>query len=78
MLHVPFFMIAFNLLQDVFGLIGATISTLVLLAMIVAMLAASSATYEWLEKPSRRAIRRWGDAWLTNHRAKSVARSKGD
>lgn len=78
MLHVPFFMIAFNLLQDVFGLIGATISTLVLLAMIVAMLAASSATYEWLEKPSRRAIRRWGDVWLTNHRAKSVARSKGD
>ncbi|WP_420430708.1 acyltransferase family protein [Hyphobacterium sp.] len=78
MLHVPFFMIAFNLLQDVFGLIGDTISTLVLLALLTAMLAASSATYEWLEKPSRRVIRRWGDTWLSNHRAKSVARSKGD
>ncbi len=78
MLHVPFFMIAFNLFQDVFGLIDETISTISVLAMLAAMLAASSVTYEWLEKPSRRAIRRWGDAWLANHRAKSVARSQGD
>lgn len=78
MLHVPFFMIAFNLLQDVFGLIGDTLSTLALLAMLAAMLAASSLTYEWLEKPSRRAIRRRGDTWLTNHRAKSIARSEGE
>ncbi|GJL96545.1 MAG: acyltransferase [Hyphobacterium sp.] len=78
MLHVPFFMIVFNLLQDVFGLIGESISTLALLAMLAAMLAASSATYEWLEKPSRHVIRRWGDTWLSNHRAKSVARSQGD
>ena len=78
MLHVPFFMIAFNLFQDVFGLIDDTISTVSLLAMLVAMLAASSATYEWLEKPSRHVIRRWGDTWLSNHRAKSVARSQGD
>ncbi len=78
MLHVPFFMIAFNLLQDVFGLIGDTISTFVLLALLMAMLVASSAAYEWLEKPSRHVIRRWGDAWLTKHRAKSVARSQGD
>jgi peptidoglycan/LPS O-acetylase OafA/YrhL len=78
MLHVPFFMIAFNLFQDVFGLIDETVSTVFLLAMLAAMLAASSATYEWLEKPSRHVIRRWGDAWLANHRAKSVARSQGD
>lgn len=78
MLHVPFFMIAFNLFQDVFGLIDETISTISVLAMLAAMLAASSVTYEWLEKPSRRAIRRWGDAWLENYRAKSVARSQGD
>ena len=78
MLHVPFFMIAFNLLQDVFGLVGVSISTLALLALLVAMLAASSATYEWLEKPSRHVIRRWGDTWLSTHRAKSVARSQGD
>jgi peptidoglycan/LPS O-acetylase OafA/YrhL len=71
-------MIAFNLFQDVFGLIDETISTGTLLALLVTMLAASSAIYEWLEKPSRHVIRRWGDTWLANQGAKSVARSQGD
>ena len=71
MLHVPFFMIAFNLLQDVMGVIDETISTMSLLALLAAMLAASSLTYEWLEKPSRRAIRRWGNARLMARRGNS-------
>ncbi|WP_417481369.1 acyltransferase family protein, partial [Maricaulis sp.] len=61
MIHVPFFMVAFNVLQDVFGLIDETMSTGVFIVLFALMIIASSATYQWLERPARSGIRKLGN-----------------
>jgi len=68
MIHVPFFMVSFNLLQDVLGLVDETISWPILLALIIAMLGTSAGTYEWIERPARIRLRAWGEAGLSRRR----------
>lgn len=67
MIHVPFFMFAFNLLQDVLGLVDTTISTGALILLLALMLAVSGAAYKWFERPVRESIRRWGNKLAESH-----------
>lgn len=71
MIHVPFFMIAFNILQDFFGVIDDTISTALILGLLAGLLLASSLTYEILEKPPRNAIRKIADRLFDGEKHKS-------
>jgi len=64
MLHIPFFMVAFNALQDVAGVVDQSMSTMLFAALLVLLLAASVVTFEWIEKPARIYLRRLGDHWL--------------
>jgi peptidoglycan/LPS O-acetylase OafA/YrhL len=64
MLHVPFFMVAFNALQDVAGVIDQSMSTSLFAALLILLLAASAMTFEWIEKPARIYLRKLGDQWL--------------
>lgn len=64
MIHVPFFMVAFNFLQDVAGVIDESMSSGLFLLLLVLMIGASCLTYEMLEKPSRSGIRKMGDRLL--------------
>ena len=68
MIHVPFFMVSFNLLQDVLGVVDQTISWPILLVMMVVMIGVSAGTYEWVERPARTRLREWGEAWLSRRR----------
>ena len=71
MIHVPFFMISFNVLQDVFGVIDDTISTAIILGLLGGLLLASSLTYEILEKPSRNVIRKFAGRLFGGENQKS-------
>jgi len=64
MIHVPFFMVAFNLLQDVLGVIAETMSTGLFAGLLVIMIGVSSLTYEFFEKPARTGIRGMGNRVL--------------
>lgn len=68
MIHVPFFMVSFNFLQDVLGVVDQTISWPILLAMMVVMIGVSAGTYEWVERPARTRMRAWGEAWISRWR----------
>jgi peptidoglycan/LPS O-acetylase OafA/YrhL len=68
MIHVPFFMVGFNLLQDVLGVVDQTVSWPVLLMMLVVMIGVSAGTYEWIERPARTRLRAWGEALISRPR----------
>lgn len=68
MLHVPFFMVGFNVLQDVFGAVQDTMSTGLFLVLLVLMVGLSALTYEGLEKPARIYIRALGTRVLARFR----------
>lgn len=77
MLHVPFFMVSFNLLQDVFGVLQDTMSTGLFAGLLILMLGASAVTYEGLEKPARKHVRALGNSVLMRIRAARKVDRKG-
>ncbi|WP_291767696.1 acyltransferase [Maricaulis sp.] len=64
MIHVPFFMVAFNLLQDVLGVLDQAMPTLVFVSLGTVMIGASAVSHELFEKPARQLIRKVGDHWI--------------
>jgi len=72
MIHVPFFMVAFNFLQDVVGAIDETMSTGLFAVLLVIMIGASALTFEIIEKPARSGIRRLGDRFLKTPTTSSI------
>ena len=72
MIHVPFFMVSFNLLQDVLGVIDETMSTSLFAALLMIMIGASAVTYQIIEKPARTGIRALGDRLLKTPTKSSI------
>lgn len=72
LIHVPFFMVGFNLLQDVLGWVDQTISLPGLVALLLAMIAAAAGTYHWIERPARSCLRSWGDRILGLNRMRQT------
>lgn len=72
LIHVPFFMVGFNLLQDVLGWVDQTISLPGLVALLLVMIAAAAGTYHWIERPARSCLRSLGDRILGLNRMRQT------
>ena len=64
MIHVPFFMVSFNVLQDVFGWVDQQMSTALFAILLVSMTGLAAAIFEWFEKPARKHIRQIAERQL--------------
>ncbi len=86
LLHVPFFMAVYNVMQDLLGWVDGPLSTPVMLAVLAVFLPVSMASYHLVETPARVHVRYWGErlveavravrAGNTNHLAASTNERK--
>ena len=60
LLHVPFFMAVYNVLEDLLGWVSGPLSTPAMLAVLAVFLPVSMASYHLVETPARVHVRRWG------------------
>ncbi len=69
LLHVPFFMAAYNLMEDVLGWVDGPLSTLWMLALLVIFFPICMLSYHFVENPAREMTRKWGNQMITSVRA---------
>ena len=75
LLHVPFFMAAYNIMEDVLSWVNGPLSTPAMLAMLALFMPVSMASYHFVEKPARIHVRRWGNRVVDAMRASFAGNS---
>ncbi len=68
--HMPFFMAAYNILEDVLGWVSGPLSTLPMLILLAIFLLVCVLSYHFIENPARNVVRQKG-----NHMIASVRRA---
>jgi peptidoglycan/LPS O-acetylase OafA/YrhL len=68
LLHVPFFMAVYNLMEDVLGWADGPLSTLTLLALLVVFMPICMLSYHLIENPARDFVRKWGNHMIHTYR----------
>ncbi len=68
LLHVPFFMAAYNLMDDVFGWIDGQLSTPLMLVLLAVFIPICMASYHLIENPARYFVRAQGDRMIDSIR----------
>ncbi len=61
LLHVPFFMTAYNLMDDVFGWVDGQLSTGLMVVLLIIFMPICMLSYHFIEEPARHFVRHHGD-----------------
>ncbi|PHS21917.1 MAG: hypothetical protein COA85_12245 [Robiginitomaculum sp.] len=65
LLHVPFFMAAYNVMEDVLGWIEGPLPTSIMLLLLIVFLPVCMLSYHFIENPARLLVRTQGNRFIT-------------